>query len=33
MSLKVLYEVTEGKAYVSSDVGQHQMFAAQYLPV
>ena len=25
-----LYEVTDGDAYVSSDVGQHQMFAAQY---
>ena len=28
--IKMLYEVTEGKAYVTSDVGQHQMFAAQY---
>ena len=28
--IKTLYEVTEGKAYVTSDVGQHQMFAAQY---
>jgi acetolactate synthase-1/2/3 large subunit len=25
-----LYEVTKGDAYVTSDVGQHQMFAAQY---
>ncbi len=25
-----LYEVTNGDAYVTSDVGQHQMFAAQY---
>ncbi len=27
-----LYEVTGGDAYVSSDVGQHQMFVAQYYP-
>jgi len=25
-----LHEVTEGNAFVTSDVGQHQMFAAQY---
>jgi acetolactate synthase-1/2/3 large subunit len=25
-----LYEVTKGDAYVTSDVGQHQMYAAQY---
>ncbi|MDA0891990.1 MAG: acetolactate synthase 3 large subunit [Proteobacteria bacterium] len=25
-----LYEATHGEAYVTSDVGQHQMFAAQY---
>ncbi|MGZ4999619.1 MAG: acetolactate synthase 3 large subunit [Methylomonas sp.] len=25
-----LYEVTKGNAYVTSDVGQHQMYAAQY---
>ena len=29
-AIKALYKVTEGKAYVTSDVGQHQMFAAQY---
>lgn len=28
--IQALYEVTKGEAYVSSDVGQHQMFAAQY---
>lgn len=28
--IKTLYEVTKGNAYVTSDVGQHQMFAAQY---
>lgn len=28
--IKMLHEVTNGEAYVSSDVGQHQMFAAQY---
>ncbi len=28
--IKSLYEVTEGRAFVTSDVGQHQMFAAQY---
>lgn len=25
-----LYEVTQGNAYITSDVGQHQMWAAQY---
>ncbi len=28
--LEKLYEVTRGEAFVTSDVGQHQMFAAQY---
>lgn len=28
--IKMLHKVTEGKAFVCSDVGQHQMFAAQY---
>jgi acetolactate synthase-1/2/3 large subunit len=28
--IRSLYEVTEGRAFVTSDVGQHQMFAAQY---
>ncbi|WP_461482357.1 acetolactate synthase 3 large subunit [Porticoccus sp.] len=28
--IKALYKVTNGDAYVTSDVGQHQMFAAQY---
>lgn len=28
--IKTLYKVTNGEAYVCSDVGQHQMFAAQY---
>ncbi|AYC31695.1 acetolactate synthase 3 large subunit [Pseudomonas cavernae] len=28
--IETLWEVTKGDAYVTSDVGQHQMFAAQY---
>ena len=28
--LEKLYEVTKGEAFVTSDVGQHQMFAAQF---
>ena len=30
--IETLYQVTKGEAYVASDVGQHQMFAAQYYP-
>jgi acetolactate synthase-1/2/3 large subunit len=29
-AIQVLYQVTGGDAFVTSDVGQHQMFAAQY---
>jgi|TARA_B110000977_G_scaffold126306_1_gene161558 acetolactate synthase-1/2/3 large subunit len=31
-AVQAVYKVTEGKAFVTSDVGQHQMFAAQYYP-
>ncbi len=30
MVIEKLWEVTKGEAYVTSDVGQHQMWAAQY---
>ncbi|TWX69121.1 acetolactate synthase 3 large subunit [Colwellia sp. C1TZA3] len=30
--IESMYKATQGDAYVCSDVGQHQMFAAQYYP-
>lgn len=30
--IETLHEVTQGDAFVTSDVGQHQMWAAQYYP-
>jgi len=30
--IKTLYDVTNGDAFITSDVGQHQMWAAQYYP-
>lgn len=30
--IQTLYSVTEGEAIITSDVGQHQMFAAQFYP-
>ena len=30
--IEALHKVTKGDAYICSDVGQHQMFAAQYYP-
>lgn len=31
-AIETIYRLTNGEAYVSSDVGQHQMFAALYYP-
>ena len=31
-AVETLYKVTEGDLYLASDVGQHQMFAAQFYP-
>lgn len=32
LAIETLYNVTNGEAYVTSDVGQHQMFSALYYP-
>jgi len=31
-AVETLYQVTKGELYLTSDVGQHQMFAAQFYP-
>jgi acetolactate synthase-1/2/3 large subunit len=31
-AIETLYKVTDGELYLTSDVGQHQMFAAQFYP-
>lgn len=32
LAVETLYQVTKGELYLTSDVGQHQMFAAQFYP-
>lgn len=32
LAIEILYQVTKGELYLTSDVGQHQMFAAQFYP-
>ena len=32
LAVETLYKVTNGELYLTSDVGQHQMFAAQFYP-